>query len=119
MVAAAEAASVRVSWQAVNTADRYTVTFSQVQGDDQQGLCPTDSHVASLTVSAPLSTVNVLVGVDVESTVTDMLRAYTTYEVVVKAASDDLGISPASETRVVTTPQTGETMCAHNQCQRI
>ena len=47
-----ESASVRVSWQTVDDADRYIVTFSQVQGTD--GLqCHSDSHNASLTVNAP------------------------------------------------------------------
>ena len=59
--------------------DSYTVTFTLVQGTDRQGLCPTESHTASLTVSAPSTTVSIAVVGDVESTVTDMLRAYTTY----------------------------------------
>ena len=105
-----ESASVRVSWQTVDDADRYTVTFSLAQGYYQQGLCPTDSHTASLTVSAPSTTVSIAVGGDVESTVTDMLRAYTTYEVTVKAVSDVRGISQPSVTRRVFTPQTSETM---------
>ncbi|CAI8008398.1 Fibronectin (Fragments) [Geodia barretti] len=98
-------ASVAVSWQAVDDADSYTVTFSQMQGADQQGLCPTDSHTATLTVSAPSTTVSIAVGGDVASTVTDMLRAYTTYEVTVEAVSDVRGTSQLSETRRVLTPQ--------------
>ncbi|CAI8036863.1 hypothetical protein GBAR_LOCUS20653, partial [Geodia barretti] len=39
VVVAAEPASVRVSWDGVEDADRYTVTFSQVDGQYQQGLC--------------------------------------------------------------------------------
>ena len=31
--------SVRVSWQAVEGAVTYTVTFTQTMGDQQQGLC--------------------------------------------------------------------------------
>ena len=102
-------ASVRVSWQTVVDADRYIVTFSQVQGTDQQGLCPTDSHVASLIADSLSTTVSVAVGGDVESTVTDMLRAYTTYDVTVKAVSDRRGTSQPSETRRILTPQTSET----------
>ena len=98
-------ASVAVSWQAVDGADSYTVTFSQMHGADQQGLCPTDSHTATLTVSAPSTTVSIAVGGDVGSTVTDMLRAYTTYEVTVEAVSDVRGTSQLSETRRVLTPQ--------------
>ncbi|CAI8013530.1 Receptor-type tyrosine-protein phosphatase F, partial [Geodia barretti] len=107
VVVTAESASVRVSWDAVEDADRYTVTFSQVRGYYQQGLCnPTNSHTATLTVSAPSTTVSIAVGGDVGSTVTDMLRAYTTYEVTVNAVSDVRGTSRPRETRRVLTPQT-------------
>ena len=105
----AQSSSVTVSWLAVNDTDRYIVTFSQVQGADQQGLCPTDFHAANLTVIGGSSTtVSIAVGGDVESTVTDMLRAYTTYEVTVKAVSDVQGTSQPSEARRVLTSQTGE-----------
>ena len=98
-----------MSWDAVEDADRYTVTFSQVRGYYQQGLCnPTNSHTATLTVSAPSTTVSIAVGGDVGSTVTDMLRAYTTYEVTVNAVSDVRGTSRPRETRRVLTPQTSE-----------
>ncbi|CAI8013922.1 Tenascin-R [Geodia barretti] len=107
VVVTAESASVRVSWDAVEDADRYTVTFSLVRGYYQQGLCnPTNSHTATLTVSAPSTTVSIAVGGDVGSTVTDMLRAYTTYEVTVNAVSDVRGTSRPRETRRVLTPQT-------------
>ena len=39
-----ETGSVRVSWEAVENADYYTVSFSQAVGDDQEGLCRGDSH---------------------------------------------------------------------------
>ena len=96
-------------WQTVDDADRYIVTFSQVQGTDQRGLCPTDSHTASLTVDrgSPTS-VSIDVAGDVESTVTDMLRAYTTYEVTVTAVSDRRGTSQPSTAMEVTSPQTRE-----------
>ncbi|CAI8054851.1 Protein sidekick-1, partial [Geodia barretti] len=107
LVVTAESASVRVSWHAVEDVERYAVTFSQVQGYYQQGQCNrTDSHTATLTVSAPSTTASIAVGGDVGSTVTDMLRAYTTYEVTVKAVSDVRGTSRPSETKRVLTPQT-------------
>ena len=77
------------------------------QGTHQQGLCPTDSHTATLT--APSTTASIAVGGDVGSTVTDELRAYTTYEVTVVAVSDVRGTSQPSETMRILTPQTSET----------
>ena len=110
VVAAVESTSVRVSWGAVDDAHRYTITFTQPQGANQEGLCPTGSHTTSLTIRAPSTTVSIAVGEDVETGVTDMLRAYTKYEVTVVAVSDILGTSPPmSETKSVLTPQTGKT----------
>ena len=112
--ATTEPSSVTVSWGAVEDTDRYTVTLSQVQGTDQQGLCPNDYHTASLIVEAPSTTVSIAVGEVVEYTVIDMLRAFTTYEVTVEAVSDVQGTSLPSETRRVLTPQTSEsdqTLC--------
>ena len=107
VVAAVESTSVRVSWGAVDDADRYIVTF---QGTNREGLCPNGSHTTSLTIRAPSTTVSIAVGEDVETGVTDMLRAYTKYEVTVVAVSDILGTSPPmSETKSVLTPQTGKT----------
>ncbi|CAI8005230.1 hypothetical protein GBAR_LOCUS4104, partial [Geodia barretti] len=106
VLTAAESSSVTVSWGAVGDADRYTVTFSMAQGTNQEGLCFTDSHTATLTVHAPSTTVSIAVGGDVGSTVTDELRAYTTYEVTVEAVSDVRGTSRPSGTRRVLTPQT-------------
>ena len=95
-----------MSWHAAEDAQIYTITFSQVQ----QGQCNrTDFHTATLTVNAPSTTASIAVGGDVGSTVTDMLRAYTTYEVTVEAVSDVRGTSRPSETRRVLTPQTSET----------
>ena len=99
-----ESSPVTVSWGAVEDADRYTVTFSMAQGPNQQGLCSTDSHTATLTVDAPSTTASIAVGGDVGSTVTDELRAYTTYEVTVEAVSNVRGTSRPSETRSVLTP---------------
>ena len=91
----------------MDDADRYIVTFSKVEGTGQQGVCPTDSHTASLTVDGGSSTSDSIdVGRDVEST--DFLRAYTTYEVTVTAVSDRKGISQPSTAQKVTTSQTSE-----------
>ena len=109
VMTAAESSSVTVSWGAVVDANRYTVTFSIAQGTNQQGLCPTDSHTATQTVDAPSTTASIAVGGDVGSTVTDELRAYTTYEVTVEAVSDVRGTSRPSETMRFLTPQTSET----------
>ena len=104
----AESAIVRVSWHMVDNADRYIVTFSKVEGTGQQGVCPTDSHTASLTVDGGSSTSDSIdVGRDVEST--DLLRAYTTYEVTVTAVGDRKGTSQPSTAQKVTTSQTSET----------
>ena len=105
-MAAAESSPVTVSWRAVEDAYRYTVTFSQVQGTNQQGLCPSGSHTASTTVDG-VTTASIPVGEDVETT-DDMLRAYTTYAVTVVAVSDARGTSSPSDTETVTTPQTGK-----------
>ena len=104
-MAAAGSSPVTVSWRAVADADSYTVTFSQVQGTNQQGLCPSGSHTASTTVDG-VTTASLPVGEDVEST--DMLRAYTTYAVTVEAVSDARGTSSPSDGGTVTTPQTGK-----------
>ena len=45
-----ESTSARVSWEAVDDADYYTVSFSAAVGDDQEGLCRDGSHSASVTV---------------------------------------------------------------------
>ena len=75
--------------------DRYTVTFSMAQGTNQEGLCPTDSHTATLTVDVPSTTISIAVGGHVGSTV--------------EAVSDIRGTSRPSETKRVLTPQTSET----------
>ena len=84
-----------MSWGGVDDADSYTVTFSKAQGTNQEGLCSTDSAIQ--TVDAPSTTVSIAVGGDVGSTVTDMLRAYTTYEVTVEAVSDVGGIYQSTQ----------------------
>ena len=91
-----ESTAVRVSWQAVENADRYTVTLSQTMGDDQLGLCREDSH----TVSVDTFNLSVIVG----QTDNDMLRAYTTYSITVVAESDAFCTKSGI---MVTTNQTG------------
>ena len=90
--------SVRVSWQAVEGADTYTVTFTQTMGDQQLGLC-SDSH--SVLVSTEGPSLSVVVGED------DMLRAFTTYSITVVAVSDVSGSSGESQPMTVTTAQAG------------
>ena len=103
LVGVSETDSVRVSWEAVENADYYTVSFSQAVGDDQEGLCRDDSHSASVTVHVP--TASIAVREDVASNETHMLRAYTTYSVTVVAFSDMWGRTVGSEAVSVTTPQ--------------
>ena len=91
-------------WEAVEDADYYTVSFSQAVGDDQEGLCRDDPHLANETVSN--STASIAVGEDVGSDETSMLRAYTTYSVTVVAFSDVWGRTVGSEAVTFTTPQT-------------
>ena len=95
--------SVRVSWQAVEDADRYTVTFTKAKERFQEGPCKDDSHTAALSVDVPNT--NISVGQDVEGSVTTMLRAYTTYFITVVAESDVLGTSDDCNHIILTTPQ--------------
>ena len=99
--------SVTVSWQAVEDADRYTVTFTQTMGDDQLGLCPSSSHIA--IVSVDTTSASIAVGQDVGRDDDDMLRAYTTYSITVVAESDESEqISSGDSVPVTfTTAQTG------------
>ena len=92
--------SVRVSWQAVEGADTYTVTFTQTMGNEQLGLC-SDSHSVSVSTEAP--SLSVVVGED------DMLQEFTTYSITVVAVSDVVGSSEESQPMTVTTVQTGMT----------
>ena len=114
---AAGSSPVTVSWRAVADADRYTVTFSQVQGTNQQGLCTSGSHTSSTTVEG-VTTASIPVGEDVEST-DDMLKTYTTYAVTVVAVSDARGTSSPSDTETVTTPQTSKSDLGISVCQTL
>ena len=104
-------ASVTVSWEAVADADRYTVTFTRATGTDQEGDCTINSHTASVSVDASTTTASVNIGQYVETTVTNMLRAYSTYFITVVAVSDAGGPSEDSVPTSVFTPQTGIKNC--------
>ena len=97
LVRVSETGSVRVSWEEVENADYYTVSFSQAVGDDQEGLCRDDSHSASLNVTSFTA-----VGDNVGSDETHIL---STYSVTVVAFSDVWGRTVESEAVGVTTPQ--------------
>ena len=86
MVDDSERSSVRVSWQPVEGADYYKVSFRAAVGADQEGLCRDDSHSASLTVDAYTATI--AVEEDVETDESSILRAYTTYLITVEAFCD-------------------------------
>ena len=90
--------SVRVSWQAVEGADTYTVRFSQTTGEQQQGLC-SSSHSGSVEIVNGLTVVIMGEG-------DDMLRAFTTYSITVAVVSAVLGSSGDSQPVTVTTAQT-------------
>ena len=101
-----ETTSVRVSWEAVEGADYYTVLFSAAVGDDQDGLCRDEPHSASDTVNG--STASIAVKEDVDSKETSFLKAYTTCSVTVVAFSDVWGRTVGSEPITFTTPQRGK-----------
>ena len=98
-----EPVSVRVSWRAVDDADKYIVTFSQARDDDQQGLCST-SHTPSVT--ATTSPASIDVGQTVDSTTENVLKAYTTYFITVASVSEVSGRGEDSEPSQHTTIQT-------------
>ena len=98
--------SVLVSWNAVNDADRYTVTFTHATGDDQEGGCTMSTHTATVTVDAPSTTASIDIGENVELSVSDMLRAYSTYFITV-VASNGGGNSDDSDQISILTSQIG------------
>ena len=97
--------SVSVSWDTVNDADRYTVTFTRAIGDDQEGTCDGGQHTATVTVDAPSTTASINIGDNVESAA-DMLRAYSTYFITM-VASNDGGNSDDSDQLSILTSQIG------------
>ena len=106
MVDGVDDTSVRVSWGAVDDADRYTVTFTKTRGDDQEGLCVPTNHLATVSVDAPSTSASIGVGQMLAADDSTMLRAYTTYSITVVAESDVKGSSEDSEPVTVTTAQT-------------
>ena len=88
-----QSTSVTISWQAVEGADRYDVTLTQMMGNSQVGLC-SGSH----TVSRVTSNLSIVVG----QTDNNRLRAYTTYTVTVTAMKSSSG---GSEPVIFTTDQ--------------
>ena len=98
--------SVRVSWQAVKYANRYTVTFTKAMESLQEGPCKSYFHTVTLSVDT--ASVNVSVGQDVGPSNTTMLRAYTTYFITVVAESDVLGTSDGCDHIILTTPQSSK-----------
>ena len=103
--------SVSVSWDAVNDADRYTVTFTHAIGDDQEGTCTDSTHTATVTVDDPSTTANIDIGESVDSA-SDMLRAYSTYFITV-VASNGGGNSDDSEQISILTSQIGMRLMFH------
>ena len=97
--------SVTVSWETVDDADRYTVTFTKTKGDTQEGLCITADHIASVSVNAPSTSASIGVGQMLAPDDITMLRAYTTYSITVVAVNDVTGSSGDSEATTVTTAQ--------------
>ena len=102
----ADSTTVRVSWEAVTNADRYTVTFTRATGEQQEGLCLPSSHTANLAVDAPTTTANIDIGENVLSSDSHMLRAYSTYFIIVQAENNG-GSSEGSEQESILTPQIG------------
>ena len=108
MVDGVDDTSVRVSWQTVDDADRYTVTFTKTTGNSQQGLCVFDNHRATVSVNAPSTSASIGVRQMLAEYDTTMLRAYTTYFITVVAESDAGGRSERSVEITVTTAQTSK-----------
>ena len=105
--------SVSVSWNAVNDADRYTVTFTRATGNEQEGACPGSTHTASVTVDAPSITASIDIGENVVLSVTNMLRAYSTYFITMVAGTYEGGKSDDSEKKSILTSQIGMRLMFH------
>ena len=98
--------SIRVSWGAVDDADRYTVTFTEELGNNQQGLCISNIHCVSF--DAPSTSASIGVGQMLAKDDTNMLRAYTTYSITMVAERNMTGSSENSVAITITTAQTGK-----------
>ena len=100
-----EPVSVTVSWQTVEDADRYIVSFSQATGNNQQGLCST-SQTPSVTIMTSPASIDI--GQTVDPTNENMLIAYTTYFISVVAVSETGFNSGDSDSVKHTTIQIGK-----------
>ena len=94
--------SVRVSWSAQSSVDRYTVKFVLQRGAAQLGVCLWGVHSGSAESTATSVTVE---GTDGDGEY--RLRAFATYSVTVRAVSDRRGNSVLSDPVLFTTAQTG------------
>ena len=99
--------SVRVSWQAVEGADTYTITFTQIMGNEQEGLC-SSSHSGSVETINGLSVVIMGEG-------DEILRAFTTYSITVAAVSAVLGSSGDSQPMTVTAQTSMRSNIVHHK----
>ena len=99
--------SVRVSWRAVDDADRYTATFTKTLGNNQEGPCISNAYTANVSVDAPSVSITIAVGEGLAHDDAILLRAYTTYSITVVAVSDVTGSSEDSVAIPVTTAQIG------------
>ena len=102
-----ESTSVRVSWQTVEDADRYTVTFTRATGDDQEGDCPPDSpHSITVSVDAPAINTSINRRQDTVSN-ERVLEDFCTYIITVVAVNELRGSSNTSEEFRITLQSTG------------
>ena len=97
--------SLRVSWNPLTGADSYTVTVSQLMGENQTGPC---HQLSSHTLIVNTSSLSIVVGDSDE----EQLKAYTTYSVTVAALTGIWGsTSKPSQPVNVTTGQKGRVIC--------
>ena len=108
MVVGVDDTSVRVSWQPVDDAVRYTVTFTKTRGNEQEGVCRDAHHMVQVSINAPHTSASIGVGQMLNEDDTTMLRAYTTYAITMVAVNDAGGRSEASEPITATTAQIGK-----------
>jgi hypothetical protein len=99
----AKSTSLRVTWQPVDNASSYFVIFTKSQG---KGRCPHTSHTLAVSVSVPVTVINITMGQGVDRE-KDVLRAYTEYSITVRAVNDTRGNSGKSEIISVLTMQRG------------
>ena len=93
--------SIKVSWNDQPDADSYIVQYNKAVGDEQVGLCSNGTHSGSVTTDVPSTSITVEVN-------GGLLRAFTTYSIVVVAVSEMIGSSQRSDPVIFTTQQTCE-----------